>query len=197
MILLRQARVWLPVAGLVVAAHTVSAVDAAPLWHPSWAGLGRGLLTLARLALMLVATALTARLLPLPDLTAAVAWWLRPLRPLGVDTRHLGITLAVALGTAPRVHAEAGRIGACLRLRRGTGRDRHGLDLRGRLLIIPPLMESLARRAESLPLALAGRLPAEPPQPARLPLWQGVALLAWAAGLALAVAMRLTGGAAA
>ncbi len=186
----RQVVVWLPVAALVLAAHTVSATDTAPLWHPSWTGLGRGVVTLVRLALMLAATALTARLLPLPALMAAAAWYLRPLRPLGVDTRHLGVTLAVALGTAPRVHAEADRIGACLRLRRGSGRRRRGLDLRGRLLVIPPLMESLARRAESLPLALAGRLPAGPAHPPPLPVWQALALLFWAVALVLTVVER-------
>jgi hypothetical protein len=101
------------------------------------------------------------------------------------------VTLAVALGTAPRVHAEADRIAACLRLRRGDGRRRRGLDLRGRLLVVPPVMEALARRAESLPLALAGRLPAAPAGGGALPAGQALALLAWAALLVVAV---VTGG---
>jgi energy-coupling factor transporter transmembrane protein EcfT len=177
-------RAWAPVGAVVLAAHTISATDAAPLWHPSLTGLGRGALTLARLALMLATTGLAARLLPLGDLVAALAWWLRPLRPLGVDARHLGVTLAVALETAPAVGAEADRIAACLRLRRGRGRRRRW-DLRGRLLAVPPLMEGLARRAETLPLALAGRVPEVVVPP--LPPIQGAALLVAAALLTVAV----------
>jgi len=116
-------RAWLPVVLVVLVAHTVSAVDAAPLGRPTWLGLSRGVLALCRLALVIAAGALLLRLLPLPDLTVALTWWLRPLEPLGVDTGHLGVTLAVALGTAPRTHAEAARIRACLRLRRA---DRGG-----------------------------------------------------------------------
>jgi len=182
-----QLRAWWPVALLVLAAHAVTATDIAPLWHPSWTGLLRGLLTLARLALMLGFTALAVRLLPLGDLVAALGWWLRPLRPLGVDTRHLGLVLAVALGTAPRVHADADRIGACLRLRRGAGRRRRWLDLRGRLLVVPPLMEGLVRRAETLPLAMAGRVPVAPLAPRRLAAAEALVLLAWTAALVVAL----------
>jgi energy-coupling factor transporter transmembrane protein EcfT len=175
-------RSWSWLAAVVLAAHTLSATDIAPLGHPSWIGLGRGALALGRLALMLTATGLLIRLLPLTDLTAALAWWLRPLRPLGVDTRHLGVTLAVALNTAPRTRAEAARLAACLRLRRADGRPRRrGLHLRERLMVVPPLMEGLARQAESLPLALAGRFPATPPRPAPLPWPQGLLLAAWTA----------------
>ncbi|HOX25320.1 MAG TPA: CbiQ family ECF transporter T component [Candidatus Krumholzibacteria bacterium] len=174
-------RAWLPVVLVVLVAHTVSAVDAAPLGRPTWLGLSRGVLALCRLALVIAAGALLLRLLPLPDLTVALTWWLRPLEPLGVDTGHLGVTLAVALGTAPRTHAEAARIRACLRLRRADPRRRRrGLHLRELLLVVPPVMEGLARRAETLPLALAGRLPAEPTRPPRLPWAQGLLLIAWA-----------------
>jgi len=179
--LLRWLRPWWPVAMLVLVIHTLTTTDAAPLFHPSAVGLLRGLLALARLALMLGAMALITRVLPLPDLVAALGWWLRPLRCFGADTRHLGLTLAVALGTAPRAQAEARRILACVRLRRGDGRRRRGLQLRQRLQVIPPLMEGIIRQGESLPLAVAGRLPAQPERPARLPWPQGVVLVAWAA----------------
>ncbi len=180
-------RAWWPVAALVLAVHTLTAVDAAPLFHPSLTGALRGLLALARLFLMLGTMALIARVLPLPDLVSALGWWLRPLHWCGVDTRHLGLTLAVALGTAPRTQTEAERILACVRLRRGDGRRRRGLHLRERLRVIPPLMEGIIRRGESLPLAVAGRLPAEPDRPLRLPWPQGLALVAWAALLVVGV----------
>jgi len=185
-------RAWWPVALMIVAIHTLTTTAAAPLGQPSLTGALRGGLALTRLAIMLGAMALLSRVLPLPDLVVALGWWLRPLRPLGVDTRHLGVTLAVALGTAPRTQAEAGRILACLRLRTADGRPRRGLRLRlrERLRVIPPLMEGLARRGETLPLALAGRLPrTEAPLP-RLPWPQGLVLLAWIVLLALTVGVR-------
>jgi energy-coupling factor transporter transmembrane protein EcfT len=174
----RWARPWWPVALLVIAVHTVTATDTAPLGHPSLVGLARGGVALARLGAMLLAMAVLMRLTPLPDLIAGLRWWLRPLRPLGVDTRHLGVTMAVALGTAPRIQAEAGRITACLRLRTADGRARRGLSMRRRLLVLPPLMEGILRRGETLPLALAGRVGAEPTA-APLPWPQGLMLVAW------------------
>jgi len=183
-------RAWWPVALVIVAIHTLTTTAAAPLGQPSLTGALRGGLALARLAVMLGSMALLSRVLPLPDLVVALGWWLRPLRRLGVDTRHLGVTLAVALGTAPRTQAEAGRILACMRLRTADGRPRRGLRLRERLRVVPPLMEGLARRGETLPLALAGRLPrAEAPLP-RLPWSQGLVLLAWIALLVLASEVR-------
>lgn len=179
-------RPWLSVAVIVLMAHTVTATDVAPLGRPTLVGAGRGLLALARLALMLAAAAVTWRHLPLPDLTAAVSWWLRPLRPLGVDPRHLGLVLAVALGTAPRVVAEAERVRACLRLRRADGRrQRPDRRFREMLLVVPPLLAGLERRAETLPLALAGRVPDAPAPPVRLPWSQGLFLVAWTAVLVL------------
>jgi len=183
-------RVWWPVALVVVVIHTLTTTAAAPLGQPSLTGALRGGLALARLAVMLGTMALISRVLPLPDLVVALGWWLRPLRPLGVDTRYLGVTLAVALGTAPRTQAEAGRILACLRLRTADGRPQRGLRLRERVRVVPPLMEGLARRGETLPLALAGRLPrTEAPLP-RLPWPQGLVLLAWIAILVLTSDVR-------
>lgn len=174
---------WSLLALVVVAAHTVSATDAAPLWHPSLAGLGRGLLTVVRLALVLGTVALADRLMSVRDLTAAVAWWLRPLRPLGVDTRHLGLTLAVALGTAPQTRVEAERLLACLRLRRPVAGRRFWHRFGDRLRVMPPLMDGIMRRAETLPLALAHRVPAEDPPDAAAPWYQFLPLVAWALAL--------------
>jgi energy-coupling factor transporter transmembrane protein EcfT len=170
---------WWPVALLVVLVHAVTATDAAPLFRPSLVGLGRGGLALIRLSTMLLSMALLMRLVPLPDLVGGLSWWLRPLRPLGVDTRHLGVTLAVALGTAPRTQAEAARLLACLRLRTADGRPRRGLRLRDRLRVLPPLMEGIVRRGETLPLALAGRVGLDPVAPVPLPWRQGLVLTVW------------------
>lgn len=174
---------WAPLALLVVAAHTVSATDAAPLWHPSRDGLARGLLTVLRLATVLGVVAVAARALPLRDLTVGLRWWLGPLRVVGVDTRYLGLTLAVALGTAPRTQAEAARLLACLQLRRPPARRTPWRALMDRLLIVAPVMDGLARRAETLPLVLAGRAGGAP-APVDRPPWPQLGLLgAWCAGL--------------
>lgn len=174
---------WAPLALLVVAAHTVSATDAAPLWHPSHEGLVRGLLTVLRLATVLGVVAVAGRALPLNDLTVGLRWWLGPLRVVGVDTRYLGLTLAVALGTAPRTQAEAARLLACLQLRRPPARRTPWRALMDRLLIVAPVMDGLARRAETLPLVLAGRAQATRTPPGR-PSWPQLGLLAvWCAGL--------------
>ncbi len=179
--LARWLRPWWPVALLVITIHAFTATDAAPIFHPSITGLLRGLLAMARLAVMLGTMALVSRELPLPDLVSALNWWLRPLSWVGLNVPHLGLSLAVALGTAPRTQAEATRIMACVRLRRGDGRRRRGLHLRERLRVIPPLMEGIIRRGESLPLAVAGRLPRREDPGPRLPWPQGLVLAAWAA----------------
>lgn len=176
---LRLLRVWSPLLFVVLAAHTLSAADAAAVGRPSWTGLGRGLLALARLGEMLAAATLTRRLLPLASLSTALAWWLRPLRWCGLRSEHLNVVLAVAVSTAPRTFAEARRLQDCLRLRRADGRSRRGPDLSGRWLLVPPLMEGLVRRAESLPLAVAGRIAPHPDRAPRLPWRQALGLLAW------------------
>jgi len=173
---------WLP-AVVVLAAHSVSATDAAPLWQPSLVGLGRGLIILVRLALVLGSVALADRLMSVRDLTTAVAWLLRPLRPLGVDTRHLGLTLAVALGTAPRTRAESERLTACLRLRRPVARRRPWHRFSDWLRVVPPLMDGIMRRAETLPLALAHRVPAEASPAGVVPWYQFLPLAIWAVSL--------------
>lgn len=174
---------WSLPALVVLAAHTVSATDAAPLWQPSLVGLGRGLIILARLALVLGAVALADRLMSVRDLTTAVAWLLRPLRPLGVDTRHLGLTVAVALGTAPRTRVESERLVACLRLRRPAAARRPWHRFSDRVRVVPPLMDGIMRRAETLPLALAHRVPAEASPAGAVPWYQFLPLAIWAVSL--------------
>lgn len=179
---LRGLRGWAPLLVIVLAAHTLSAADIAPVGRPSWVGLARGLLALGRLALLVAAGALTRRVLSLPDLSEALAWWLRPLRRSGKGRPHLDVLLSVAINSAPRTLAEAGRLAACLRLRRSNGRRRRGgWRLQERWLVVPPLMEGLVRRADSLPLALAGRVTAGAPAPAPLPVVQAGLLVAWLA----------------
>ncbi|MEZ4389232.1 MAG: hypothetical protein R3D98_16930 [Candidatus Krumholzibacteriia bacterium] len=174
---------WSLLAAVVLAAHTVSATDVAPLWHPSLTGLARGTITLGRLALVLATVALAGRFLSLRDLTTAFGWWLGPLRRFGVDTRHLGLTVAVALGTAPRTLAEADRLVACLRLRRRAGARRPWQAFTDHVRAVPPLMDGLMRRAETLPLALAHRVPADATRIPGPPWYQFVPLAAWLAAL--------------
>lgn len=187
----RSWRVWLPLALIVLAAHTLSAVDAAPLGRPSLSGALRGLAALGRLSLMLAAAAASLRLLPLPVLSAALAWWLRPLRRRGVDGRHLNLVLTVAAGTAGRTLAEASRLQACLRLRCAAPGCRLGRQLRVLPLVMPPLLEGLIRQAESLPLALVGRVPQAAAGPSPLPWRQALWLLVWTVLLILAARSSL------
>ena len=187
--LARWLRPWWPLALVVLAVHTLTATDIAPLGRPTVAGAARGLVALARVAVMLQVMALAGRVLPLGDLVAALGWWLRPWRPLGLDNRLLGVTLAVAAGTAPRAQAEAARMAHCLRLRTGDGR-RPGpwRRLANHWRVLPPLMENLARRSETVPLAVAGRLPADAPDTGA-PTWaQGALLAGWT--LLLVVVVR-------
>lgn len=161
----RQARPWLPMAALALAVHTVTTTSAAPLWHPSWAGLAAGLRALTRLAASLAAFAAYLRSGSLDDLVAGLGWWLRPLRRLGVPVEDLGLAVAVAGGTAPQVIGEARRLCLVDELRRhappGSGRRRRlpGLGWLDRVRLVVPLLETLARRAETLELALRGRRP--------------------------------------
>ncbi len=187
----RLVQPWLGLAALVLLVHALTAADAAPLGRPSWVGLGRGGVALLRIAAMAATIALLRRALPLPDLIAGLGVWVRPLRPLGVDAAQLGLVLAVAFGAAPRVLDEGRRAEAALRLRRcgtaGEPSSRRGRRRwRDRAAVVVPALESLLRRAETMPLALAGRVPQPSSGPARrLPWLQGVALLAWTALLAV------------
>jgi energy-coupling factor transporter transmembrane protein EcfT len=186
--LVRWMRPWWPLALVVLAVHTLTATDIAPLGQPTVAGAARGMTALGRVAVMLQAMALAGRVLPLGDLVAALGWWLRPFRPLGLDNRLLGVTLAVAAGTAPRAQAEAARMAHCLRLRTSDGR-RPGpwRRLTNHWRVLPPLMENLARRSETVPLAVAGRLPADAPG-CGAPTWaQGALLAGWTALLVVVV----------
>jgi energy-coupling factor transporter transmembrane protein EcfT len=181
---------WLGLAALLLLVHALTAADAAPLGRPSWVGLGRGAVALLRIAAMGAAVALLRRALPLPDLIAGIGFWVRPLRPLGVDAAQLGLVLAVAFGAAPRVLDEGRRAEAALRLRRsgtaGEPSSRRGRRRwRDRAAVVVPALESLLRRAETMPLALAGRVPSSVGPTRPLPWPQGAALLAWVALLAV------------
>ncbi len=169
-------RPWLWLIALVLLVHILTTLDAAPLGHPSWTGFLRGVVTLTRLAGMAVAVALVRRLVPLPELASALAWWLRPLR---CDVSHVALVLAVALGTAGRVLDDGRRVRAALRLRRGGAR---GPAWRDAMAAAVPALESLLRRAETLPLALHGRV-VRPVRATPLPWWQGAGLVVWLAAL--------------
>lgn len=183
----RQARPWLPMAALALAVHTFTTTDAAPLWHPSWAGLAAGLRALTRLAASLAAFAAYLRSGSLDDLVAGLAWWLRPLRRLGLPVDELGLAVAVACGTVPQVIGEGRRLQAVDEMRRhgprpaGAKRRRPGWGWLDRARLVVPLLETLARRAETLELALRGRRPVlrGPGRPrAREWAWLGTGLVA-------------------
>jgi energy-coupling factor transporter transmembrane protein EcfT len=178
-------RPWLVIALLVLGVHSLTTVSAAPLGQPSWVGLGRGVIALARVAGSVAGLACYLRIAPLTDLVGGVSWWLRPAQRLGLDTTRLSLVIAVALGTIPLVLARGRRIEATLRLRQHSARHPASsrrswwrrILVRGHLII--PLVEDLFRRAEGLTLSLQNRLPPADLQLGRPGAWEGLGLVAW------------------
>jgi energy-coupling factor transporter transmembrane protein EcfT len=186
--LARGLRPWWPVALLVLAVHTLTTVSAAPLGHPSWSGLGRGIVALVRVGGAVAGLALFLRITALEELADGLAWWRRPWRRAAGDAGRLALVLMVALGTVPGVMAEGRRIAAVVRLRRGgaargrglRARWREGLD---RAHLAVPLLEGLFRRADGLTLALENRRPGRVPGRARPPVLQLLGLAGWCGAL--------------
>lgn len=178
----RAIKPWLPVAVFVLIIHTLTTTAVAPLGHPSWGGFRAGLLALSRIALALSWVALFARLNSLDDLVKAVCWWLRPFEKAGLPTGQLALVLAVALGTIPGVMSEGRRVESVLRMRRASPHGasvslwRNFLD---RVLVVVPLMEGLARRAEVLSLSLRTRQPSSGLDMKRPPVGQLLILVLW------------------
>lgn len=164
---LRLLKPWWPMATIVLAVHTTTGSLAAG--HLVIGGFYSGLTTLGRIILCLGLFSLFLRVTSLEDTINAVHFWFRPLRFIGVQTQHLGLVLAVALGTAPVVLEEGHRIRAVVRMRRAQANpaDRPSLfvRLKNNMLewghIVLPIMESLGRRADTLSLSLATRMPAD------------------------------------
>jgi energy-coupling factor transporter transmembrane protein EcfT len=188
---------WGFVAVLVVVVHTFTTTSAAPLGHPSVGGLLAGGKALLRVACSVGCLGLYLRVTPLDDLVVGVGWWLRPLRRLGLRTDDLGLTLAVAMGTAPVVLGEGRRIEAVVTMRRahpdhaeagGVGAPirKFFRRARDRARVVVPLLETLARRAEALTLSLRHRRP-DPLTAGRVPVLQMIVLILWAGGLVWAV----------
>jgi energy-coupling factor transporter transmembrane protein EcfT len=181
-------RPWWPVALLVLVVHALTTVSAAPLGHPSWSGLGRGIAALARVGGAVAGLALYLRITPLDELADGLAWWRRPWRRTTGDAGRLALVLMVALGTVPGVMAEGRRIAAVVRLRRGdvvAGRSlrthwRRALD---RAHLAVPLLEGLFRRADGLTLALQNRRPGPAQASGHPPAWQLLGLVAWSGAL--------------
>jgi len=159
----RLLRPWWPMALLALSVHALTTTTAAPLGHPSWAGLAAGGRALLRLAASLAALAVWLRSGSLDDLVGGVAWWLAPLRRAGVATDDLGLAVAVACGTVPQVLGEGRRLRAVDELRRhapGAARGRWRPGWLDRARLVAPLLETAARRVDALEPALRGRRPA-------------------------------------
>lgn len=165
---------WWPLAALALGVHTVTAVSAAPLGHPSVTGLLRGLTALGRVAAMMAGLALLGRMFSLADLVAALAWWGRAVLRRRVDPGRLGLVLAVALGTIPTALAEGRRIQTALAMRRAgavpgsAAADAADGTLADRALADGTLAGAMA----------AGAIAAPPPAPRRrrAPRWWRAAL---------------------
>lgn len=188
----RALAAWWPVGLLVLLVHVLTTTSAAPLGHPSLAGLKSGLTALARVAGSAAWLAVLVRTTSLDELVTATRWWGAPLRSLGLRDDDLPLVLVVALGTAPTVLGEARRIEAVLRLRRG-GRNAGPLSrARDRARVVVPLLETLTRRGEAMALGLRRRRPvgvagSGPRWTARL------ALLVWATALVMVPLLRAGG----
>ena len=189
----RAGRPWLFVAVLVLAVHTLSTVEAAPLGRPSWAGLREGVIALARVAGSAASLALFLRIAPLTDLISGSGWWLRAGRRFGLNTSRLSLVVAVALGTIPTVLVTGRRIEATVRLRRGgskslgRGPRRWWRRIVEKGHLLSPLIENLFRRADGLTLSLQNRLPGPPERLGRPPWQEWLALGAWVLILVLAL----------
>lgn len=158
---------WWPMAVIILGVHSVTGCMSAGQLVVD--GVVSGLVTLCRIMLCLGLLSLFLRVTSLDETIAAVHFWFKPLQIFGVQTRHLGLVLAVALGTAPVVLEEGKRIRAVVRMRRAvvnsTGFGGRVSRWRDSLLewghIVLPMMESLGRRADTLSLSLASRMPAD------------------------------------
>jgi len=183
-------RRWSFMAVLVVVTHTLTTVSAAPLGHPSLTGLLAGTVALARVAASLGLLALYLRVTSHDELVSGLAWWLRPLRRLGLPVQDLGLVLAVALGTVSVVTSEGRRIEMVVRMRRAGGsaiRTRSWwrtwvVRTVDRARVVVPLLEALGRRADGLGLSLRRRRPQDAGDAGPLP-WRELAALVVAWGL--------------
>ena len=188
-------RPWWGMAALVLVVHTLTAVSAAPLGHPSWTGFLLGLTALMRLAGVLAGLALLQGTLDLAGLVAGVVWWLRPLNGWLLPVRDLGLVVAVAVGTAPQVLGEGRRLQAVLRLRRspdaGAPRRWSPRGIVERVRVVVPLLEGLARRTEAMTLSLRARRPGMDTRAGTPGAGEIALLLVWTGGL---VALVLGGG---
>ncbi len=159
---------WWPMALIVLTVHAITGCfNAGQLVSD---GLVSGLVTLGRILLCLGLLSFFLRVTSLDETVAAVHFWCKPLRVVGVQTHHLGLVLAVALGTAPVVQEEGRRIQTVVRMRRSLEKP---IGARSRIVrwwsslqewghLVLPIMESLGRRADTLSLSLSSRMPAEP-----------------------------------
>lgn len=80
-----------------------------PLWpaleelSPTGAGVAQGLLRAAALIVLLGAVQLLLATTERPQFIAALRWWLRPLRPLGLAPERVALRIALALEAVPRL----------------------------------------------------------------------------------------------
>jgi len=193
----RALRAWRPIALLVLGVHTLTTTAAAPLGHPSLAGLVAGVVALLRVAASAGVLSVFMRTTNLDELVGGLRWWVHPLRRIGVDDEDLGLVVAVAMGTAPGMLGEARRIEAVTRLR-STGPDgavrRSRLDrVVDRARVVAPVLESLGRRAEALSLSLRRRRPRTPALGGP-PAGQLIVLVLWLVALVLVGTGYLPGG---
>ncbi|WP_455138171.1 energy-coupling factor transporter transmembrane component T family protein [Thermophilibacter sp.] len=157
----------------------------------SVAGLARGAMAVAHVAVTVgLALVLSATTTP-PALAEAVAWALGPLRRVGVPVTDVSMTVAVALRFVPLTAEELERI-RCAQRSRGARLDEGGVvaRLRGWGQLLVPLLVALFRRADELARAMCDRCytgsQTSLAEPLRVRDWALLACgLAWAAAITL------------
>ena len=124
----------------------------------SVAGLARGAMAVARVAVTVgLALVLSATTTP-PALAEAIGWLMGPLRRLGVPVTDVSMAISVALRFVPLTAEELERI-RCAQRSRGARVDEGGVvaRLRGWGQLLVPLLVALFRRADELARAMCDR----------------------------------------
>lgn len=153
-------------------------------FSPVGAGLIRGGQLAGVVVVMAGLVAVLVRTTTSGELAGGLAWCLRPLRVLGVDSERFGRLLAWTVDRVEPVRLEAGAVRDALRLRRprkGGAAGRLGFEVAAARAVLRRAREAADRNAEAL--YLRGGAISHPLARPSARDWSGiVAAAAWAAG---------------
>jgi energy-coupling factor transporter transmembrane protein EcfT len=153
-------------------------------FSPVGEGLVRGVRLAGVVVVMAGLVAVLVRTTTSGELAGGLAWFLRPLRGLGVDSERFGRLLAWTVDRVEPVRLEAGAVRDALRLRRprqGGAAGRLGFEVAAARAVLRRAREAADRNAEALYLR-GGGVSQPLPRPS-VGDWSGiVAAAVWAAG---------------